>query len=351
MVNNARDIDNVVIMLKGLYPDIDNCIDEIPEYINDIDNVFAYAIIRCINHLIKIGIHREYVEIENIESSNIIGKIDIRRTITERKIASGKVICSYEEFEQDLDVNRIIRGIADYLSCCECLAKETRIEALKIKRAFKNIKPKDFRKLPEKELIVLYNNDTIRYKGVIEVIKIFLRDRRMNGSGIIDDNKRMYMMFKDYIHIWMLNRCTGCKVNLERKWFRDTSKEPQFEVEIFKKQRLTVIRCTTKILLICTRLRDEIVIEEEKIVKKHLQEAIKYAKMIESELGLTASACVVYVNTDKEEITDNQLKVEYLENRKIGTIIIDIHDNWKFIEDKLESIYNYFIPHGRRKRV
>jgi len=345
MVNNDRDIDNAKKLLSIKYRELNGKRFKNLDIrgLQNIDDLFATIIVHWITSIIKEGMYKHYVSVENEVTSSPRGSIDVQETITRQTMANGMVVCDYDELDEDINVNQALRAMLDYIIYEKEISDSIKKEAIKVRQSIIRIQPMSLTNSGGKIGRIQFTNDTMRYKNIIEISNIFLRDRRMKNAGVIDENKRLYMIFKDQMRNWFEAKCTEYDVELVEEEFDNKQLEPQFEVETYKKQRIVLVKNDDIAIIICTRLKDEVMIEDSTVMKKQMTEVVRYLKTYETELKIPVNACMVYVNTDKQEINMKPITVESIDNRKVGVTTVDIHDNWNFIEAKLNDIYKYFM--------
>ena len=350
MVNNTRTIENIWNMLRFLYDELrGKKFDDIDvSNISDMDNLYAIIICRWCDVIAKEGLYKEYVEVVDEELTSPKGQINVQQSIVMQTRARGTLICSYDELSEDIFINHILKGILQYISIDSNVDGAVRLEAKKTLMQFNGVSYIDVNYIKWKD--VKYNNGNIRYKHLLEMIKNLIYERKLVKEGILDDDKRMYLLFKKQIFKWVrLQYGVEDTVSVIEMPF-NLEIDPMFEVKVNKRQKLISIRTDDSALVLCIRLQDEKVINDSTVGKRHLIELVGALREFHKEYKIKPSACLIYVNTDKSKLNLQPITINNVNDFMIGEQTIDIHDYWRFITNKLSDCYKYFILRGKAKK-
>ncbi len=159
------------------------------EEFDNIYNLLGKIYIKRVNSLIKRGVKKEYIE--QTEAIGIIkGKINVQQTINGQYLQKGKIVCTYDEFSENIKLNQIIKTTINILIKAPKLDKETRDELLKVRIYFSNI-----------EEITLsnrlfgtptYNKNDSNYKMLINISELIY-------NGLIANEDGNKLVFSDFI--------------------------------------------------------------------------------------------------------------------------------------------------------
>ena len=89
----------------------------------DFENIYdllASVLVRAVGNQVKLGLNREYIEEQN-ELSGVKGKIQINDSIKTQSLVKGRLVCSYDEFDHNVLMNKIIKITLFYLMKCDRL--------------------------------------------------------------------------------------------------------------------------------------------------------------------------------------------------------------------------------------
>lgn len=351
MVNNSRTIENTWEMLKCMYQELRTkrfATLDISQ-VNNIDDLYALVLVRWCEALAKEGLYKEYVTVENDELTSPKGQINIQESITRQTMSRGTLICSYDELSDNIYLNHILKGTLQYIIFDNNIDNLVKLEAKKMMQMFNGVDYTDITKTHWKT--IKYNNSNIRYKHLLDMCKTYVYERDMVKKGLLDDNKRLYIMFKKQLYKWLKINCVQDDDIIEYFEMPFTlDAEQVFERKEFKVQKMIAIRNEDTALVICIRLQDELVLEDSTLTRKHSEELAKYLREYSTEYKVKASGCLMYVNTNKNKLNLQPITVNVIDNFMIGETVIDIHDYNRFIANKIRDCYKYFIARARNKK-
>lgn len=350
MVNNNRAIENTWSMLQYLYPELRGKKFKTMDitHISTMDDLYASVISRWCASLAKEGLYKEYVEIEDEELTAPRGQVNVQESITRQTKLRGSLICSYDELSEDIYINHILKGTLQYLLYEGNLEENIRHEVEKAIQLFNGVRYVDIKNVQWKN--IKFNNSNMRYKNLIDVCKNLLFEKDLVKDGELDDNKRMYILFKKQIIKWFKLTYSDDIVEVFEQPYTMPDMEPPFEYKINKVQKLLTIRTERQALVLCIRLQDEVVLDDKTLPRKQINELVKYLREYNKLYKTKASGCLIYVNIDKRKLNLNPITVNVVNDFSVGEIIIDIHDQWRFITNKLNDIYKYFIQREKNKK-
>lgn len=350
MVNNSRAIENTWNMLKYLYMELRGKRFKTMDITNleTIDELYASLISRWCASLAKEGLYKEYVEVENEEMTAPRGQVNIQESIQKQSNLRGSLICSYDELSEDIYINHILKGTLQYLIYDGKLREEVKHEVEKSMQLFNGVRYVDIKNVQWKQ--IKFNNNNMRYKNIIEVCRNLLFERDLVKLGELDDGKRMYIIFKKQIFKWFKLTYTDDTVETFEQSYTMPELEPPFEYKINKTQKLLAIRTEKQALIVCVRLQDELLLEDSSLSRKQINELVKYLREYKKTYKIKVSGCIVYVNIDKRKLNLEPITVNAVNDFMIGETTVDIHDQWKFIANKLEDVYKYFIQREKNKK-
>lgn len=108
------------------------------EAFENIYNLLSAILIQEVSRLIKGGIGRGYVECSE-ELSLVRGKINLDTTIKNQALTRKKIVCDYDEFSENIIINRILKSTMAILFKYPELDKKYRIKMKKLLRNFSNV--------------------------------------------------------------------------------------------------------------------------------------------------------------------------------------------------------------------
>lgn len=156
---------------------------------DNIYNLLAKMLIREVNILLKRGFHREYIEVTET-TSKIKGQINITETINGMTLLKNKVVCTYDEYSDNVLFNQIIYStILDFIRC-QYVDNDLKKQLTKLRFQFSNI---DYIRVDKHHFQkLLFNRNNINYLVIINICKLF-------RLGLIADQKEGKIKFGKFL--------------------------------------------------------------------------------------------------------------------------------------------------------
>ena len=89
----------------------------------DFENIYdllASVLVRAVGNQVRLGLHREYIE-EQSELLGVKGKIQVNESIRVQSFIRGRLVCSFDEFDHNVLMNKIIKTTLFHLTKCNRL--------------------------------------------------------------------------------------------------------------------------------------------------------------------------------------------------------------------------------------
>lgn len=203
--NNNIPIRNMYYMLSYAYQTLNLCeYKQIgTEKFENVKELYSEILLIGIPVLIRGGLSKDYVSVE--ETSNVIkGKIDINSTIKKNTLVNKKVAVIYDEFSENILLNKIIKATLVYLSHSNKISQ-------KIRRSFYGLLPY-FTGVSDVELdlkiwkTVRYNRQNIRYQFIVDVCRYLyeqlLYDESYTSQMMkeVQDEQRLSSLYEKFIY-------------------------------------------------------------------------------------------------------------------------------------------------------
>lgn len=349
MINNNRSVENAWSMLQYMYDELKSrkfkSIDITG--IQDLDNLYALIISRWCASLAKEGLYKEYVAQEPEEMTSPMGQINVSETIARKSQLRGALVCDYDELSGDIPINHILKGTMQYILDTGGIEQSIKNEVKKAMQAFNGIGYVDINSVHWND--VKFNNSNMRYKNLITVCRTLVFEHKLKNNLEINDDKRLFLLFKRQLLKWC-EQTYGeeDKVSVYEKPFTLPNESP-LERNINKVQRLITISTDKETLMLCVRLQDEQLLDDPSLSAKHKQELVEYMRDYAAETKSKVYGCLIYVNVDKRKINIDPIQVNVFKEYMVGETTVDIHDQWRFVENKIKDAYKYFIERNKNK--
>lgn len=150
------------------------------EAFENIYNLLSFILIREVTKLIKRGILRGYVDCTT--SLPIVrGKVNLDNTLKEQSLIRGQIVCDFDEFSENIIMNKIIRSTMDALLVCEEVDNKYKIRIKMLLRNFSNIDKIDINNISWNQ--ITYNRNNKKYRLIMNVCELI-------SEGLITKEER-----------------------------------------------------------------------------------------------------------------------------------------------------------------
>lgn len=349
VVGNNRSVENAWKMLQYLYDELKSRKFKSLDISNikDLDNLYAVIISKWCATIAKEGLYKEYVEVIGEEMTSPHGQIDINETIARQSRLKGQIVCNYDELSGDININHILKGTMQYIQNCGNIDKEVKNEIIKAMQSFNGIGYVDIDTVHWND--IRFNNNNMRYKHLIEMCKTLVFEHKLAKRFDLDDDMRLYLLFKKQLMKWFTEKygLVDDVIMIEEPFTLEN--EPPIELYINRVQKLIAIKTDKQALIFCVRLQDKNVMTDTTLGRKQKEELVTYLRNFKKIYKVKTSGCMVYVNTDRTKLNLQPITMNMYRDYMVGETIVDIHDQWKFVENKLIDAYKYFIEREKNK--
>jgi len=339
-----RNVTNAFEMLKFLYPEIKSkrfgAIDL--TMCTTLKELYALVIATWCASIAKEGLYKEYVTHEQEEMVAPQGQIDVQQTIIQQTKIRGALICNYDELSDDIYLNHILKGALNYYLFNGDINSKIKVVIQKALQLFNGVRQVDLMSIKWKE--VKFNNNTMRYKHLLEMCKNVVDENRIEKIAEYRENEKLYVLFKKQ----MLTYGDVDKVSkFEQPYTLDN--EPEFEKKVFKSQPMIAIKTEKVALILLIRLQDELAEKDIKVVKQRQEEFVNYLREYKKENKVTVSGGMLYINTNPNNLNLKPMTTIVVDDYSVGEIVIDIYDQWRFIVNKINDVYKYYIAREKNR--
>ena len=188
---------------------------------------------------------------------------------------------------------------------------------------------------------IRYNNNNVRYKHLIELCRTLLDEHRIEKNIGLDDNRRLYLLFKKQVAKYFKIKYSDVLATEIYEIPYNVDTEQPFETYVTKVQRIIILKTGNEAVLIEVRLKDDDTLQDTTIIRQRLYNFTKLLKAYKKEYKLNTLGVIIHVNIDSNHMNLEHLKTNNVNGVVIGEVTIDMHDQWRFITNKLDSIVQY----------
>lgn len=158
------------------------------EKFDHIYNLFARVYIYELNSLIKRGLHKDY-RVEKEELATIKGKMMLEDSIKAQTMLRGRIICQYDHFSGNIELNQIIKTTITLLLMAPQLDRELQKKLVKLRVYFSDIKEIELSQSLFSSL--RFNRNNSHYRMLIHISELLAR-------GLIVNDKQNNRLFADF---------------------------------------------------------------------------------------------------------------------------------------------------------
>ena len=177
------------------------------ESFDNIYNLFSIILAMMIRKQIKKGINKDYIN-ETDSLPTVRGKINLSMTMKSNSLIKQKIVCDFDEFSENNQLNQIIKTTASYLINSNKIGKETKIELKKSMIYFNTVDIINVSSINWQKIMFNRNNNS--YKSIMVLCELILK-------GLIASDKNGEEQFKEFLDETALHRIYE---NFIRAYFR-----------------------------------------------------------------------------------------------------------------------------------
>lgn len=308
----------------------------------DFDNtaeLCAAILARGISTQIKRGLGREYI-LQKEALSALRGKIDITESIKTQVLRRNQMICSYDEFSLDSNMNRIIKSTVHLLLRAD-ITKARKKELKKLLVFFDDVNTID---LYSVNWNIRFSRNNQSYRMLISicylVVKGLLQTQSDGSTKLMDflDEQRMHRLYERFILEYFRREFPQISANASQiPWQLDDESSAMLPVM----QTDIMLTYGSKILIIDAKYYShttQIQFDKHTIHSGNLYQIFTYVKNKEAELAdrpHEVSGMLLYAKTDEEIYPENEYRMS---GNKIEVRTLDLDRDFDAIKVQLDGI-------------
>lgn len=295
----------------------------------------AAILIRGISQQLKRGLGHEYIpETETI--SSIRGKIEITDSIKSQSMIRNQMVCTYDEFSVNTEMNQIIKATVMLLLKSH-ITKARKKELRKLMVYFGDVSTIDVRAI---NWSMNYNRNNQTYRMLIAVcylvVKGLLQSKSDGSVKMMDffDEQRMCHLYEKFILEYYRKHFPQTKSNASQiAWALDDgirSMLPAMQSDIMLSYNNKTLIIDAKYYQHTTQLQYGV----HALHSNNLYQIFTYVKNKAAE-GTDVSGMLLYAKTDEQIIPDNEY---HMSGNKISVKTLDLNLDFSDIAAQLNRI-------------
>lgn len=305
----------------------------------DLLELYAQSLIRKLKPFVKRGFYKEYIS-EKDELTTLKGKILIKESLSKSSMLRGKLVCTYDDFSDDIVHNQIIKATLKSLLKYNGLKNETVINLKKLLPFFYQVSLIKLKNQHFKGVELHKNNK--RYGFILDVCYIIFQNTLVNENNgkikFVDYNqdKNMNMVFEEFIRkFYEMKYVNKFKVKSERlAWQKINMIEGNLDIIPGMQTDITMFNSDTKIIIDAKYYKKALISNQRgntKINSQHLYQLFSYlsnTKQFDRMVGI-----LIYPKVD-----DTIHQIFEMNNYLFKVMSLNLNEDWTMIERRLHEI-------------
>lgn len=314
------------------------------EAFDNIYNLFSLLLCLILKKQVKKGLHREYVSTID-EIGTIKGKININQTINNNSLVKKKIICDFDEYNENCLLNKVIKTTLFYLMKSNKIGSETKDSLKKLFNYFSKVDLIEIRSIKWEQ--IKFNRNNMSYKYIVDLCNLILNGLIVSDKGgknkfkeFLDD-ARISAIYENFIkayfrkHYPELNACSK-KLYLTNKPL--TSFIPMMKTDI-------TLEYEDRMLIIDAKFYNKILRENyvnpgcKTVSSNNLYQILTYVDNQDPMKNGNVYGMLLYAQTiDEPSISLSDV----LNQHKIMVKTLNMNDDWSVIKSRLNLIADCF---------
>lgn len=342
MADNIR-IKNIYYMLSYAYQTLNEIgykSIELEEF-NNVHDLLSSILVKGVSNQIKRGLHRDYI-IETETLGNLRGKIDITTSIKKQTIMTRQMVCQYDLFSEDTQLNQILKAAMMLLLRHGDVKKDNRIALRKLFLYFDNVT--DIDPYHIKWGSICYHRNNAAYQMLINICSLVIKgllltteDGKYKMAQFIDD-QQMHRLYEKFVLGYYKKEYPQISANASYiDWDIDDNDSKMF-LPVMKSD--ITLTYGLKTLIIDTKyyghtMQSNTMFNSATIISQNLYQIYTYVKNKDKKNTGNVSGMLLYAKTDENVTPDNDY---IMGGNRISVKTLDLSGPWEEIRVQLNCI-------------
>lgn len=320
------------------------------ESFDNIENLFAEILILGLRSLVKQGLLRGYEETSDGLSSPH-GRLNVSETLKSGTLLKRKIVCTFDEFTENIEFNRIVKTTCVYLNSLRDVDLERKTNLRKLMGNFMKVQPIDLHLVDWNKR---FNRNNQTYKMLIYVCHwLYLRKIQTEeggtnlGKSFYEERKLSNLYEKFVFEFFRQEYSSSFLVNASHiEWQLDFGSE----IDLLPTMKTDItLRRNSKILIIDAKYYGQEMQSNrdvETIRSGHLYQIFAYVKNKAWEMretGIAVSGMLLYAKTDAAITLDKNYSMS---GNQISVKNLDLNVSFEDLRKPLDVIAKDFIEKG-----
>ena len=315
------------------------------EAFENIYNLFSLLLYMILKKQIKKGLHRDYNN-TIAEIASVKGKIKISETINKSSLANKKVICEFDDYNENCMMNQIFKTTMYFLIKSNKIGIETKSLLKKTMNYFHNVQLIEIRDIKWDK--IRFNRNNISFKYAVDICRLILSglivsDKNGNNKfkEFLDDSK-VSLIYENFIKSYYKKHYPELKASSKKLYLTD---DPVADFIPLMKTDIT-LEYNNKTLIIDAKFYNKILKSNyfdskcKTISNDNLYQILAYVDNQDPYKVGNVYGMLLYAQTIDEapiSITKN------INKHKILINTLNLNEDWIYISKKLNTIAELFM--------
>ncbi|MYL54641.1 hypothetical protein GLW08_15000 [Pontibacillus yanchengensis] len=312
------------------------------EKFDNIYNLLGSVYINGVNSLLKQGLNR-YYKVQKKATSSLRGKMKIGDSIKQHTFSQGRMVCEYENFEENIILNQIVKKTINILLKSPNLNVELKQQLSKQRQYFREVE--DIRLSLSLFQSLRYNRNNYHYRmlmNVSELIYMGLVSTETDNDMIFLDfirDQQMAKLYEKFVLNFYRYHLDGSRYRIHSpkiKWNVDESVTEQ-SLSLLPNMKTDIViedKWTQRQLIMDTKFYSETLVSSnhsdiEKVRTGHLYQI--YAYIMNSDFPGRVNGMLLYPTVNEE--VDAKFPMSGDQNIWIRTL--DLSVDWEEVKGRL----------------
>ena len=306
------------------------------EEFENVAELCAAILIKGVSLQIKRGLGKEYV-LQTESLSALRGKIDISASVKEQSMLKKQLVCNYDEFSVNSDMNRIIRTTMDTL-VRNSISKDRKKQLRKLLIYFSEVEPLSRESINWK---LQFNKNNQTYQMLISICYLILKGLLQTTSDgstkLMDflDEQRMCRLYEKFILEYYRKEHPEIKASASQiPWDTDDGYREMLPVM----QSDIMLKHGDKTLVIDAKYYSHTTQKQYDVNTLHsgnLYQIFTYVKNLDTDNTGNVSGMLLYAKTDELVLPNNNYKMG---GNAISVKTLDLDCDFSEIRRQLDDI-------------
>lgn len=345
LYKNNIPIGNIYYMLCYAFQDLreQNAVSVNPEEFENIQQLMAEIIIRGVSYQLKKGLLNNY-EICEEELSFIRGKINIADTVNSGSLNRRKLVCSYDEYTENTQMNRILKSVMLLLIRSDEVKIKQAEELRKLVRYFSNISGINLFCVRWDSLV--FNRNHGEYRLLMSVCR-FICENMLHSTEDGDvrlmsfTDEKLNLLYEKFILNYYIRHYPKLKpASSQIKWAieGDTGKLPQMQSDIMLTNGEKRLIIDAKFYSHSTQVH----YDKDSFHSHNLYQIFTYVKNEAVNYKGAVSGMLLYART-KDSTIPNEGAEFNMSGNSISVKSLDLSGDFESIEKQLNKIIEDYL--------